>query len=98
MRIVPRLNNGIACCPTSIRSFSKRRQRDDGATLAYRSGEFAQTVITCTLDETQVRVDIEEHFDSYRPQREWYDVIVHTGTRVLHMRLQAGQGRISHTF
>ena len=71
---------------------------DDGSTLAYHNGVFAHTIITCSLNETQVRVNIEEHYDSYHPQREWYDVIVHTGSRDLHIRLKAGQGQVSHTF
>lgn len=69
---------------------------DDGATLGYRNGAFAQTRITCSVDETQVKVSIEEDYSSYRPQREEYDVIVHTGTRVLHTHLKAGQGRVNH--
>ena len=71
---------------------------DDGATLAYRNGAFAHTRITCSANTTQVKVNIEEEYDTYRPQREEYEVIVHIGTRVLRTRLKAGQGRISHTF
>jgi len=71
---------------------------DDGASLAYRNGAFAQTMITCTVNETQVKVSIEEHYDSYHPQREWYDVFVYTKSRILHTRLKAGQGDVNHTF
>jgi alpha-glucosidase len=69
---------------------------DDGATLAYHNGTFAQTMITCTVNEAHVKVRIEEHYDLYHPQREWYDVLVHMKSRFLRIRLKAGQGQVSH--
>ncbi|GAC1637541.1 MAG: hypothetical protein NVS4B11_39860 [Ktedonobacteraceae bacterium] len=69
---------------------------DDGATLDYRNGAFARTIVTCSVHETRVEVSIEEQYSSYRPQREWYELIVHAETRVLYTRLKAGQGKIKH--
>ena len=35
-----------------------------------------------------------EHDNNYRPQREWYKIIVHVGDRTLQQRVQAGQGKL----
>ena len=67
---------------------------DDGATFAYQNGNFAQTSISCRVDGDLVIVEIEERFDTYRPQREWYDIIVYAGGRTFQQRVKAGQGKI----
>ena len=39
-------------------------------------------------------VEIEEHFDGYRPQREWYEVIMQVGGRTLQQQVKAGQREV----
>jgi alpha-glucosidase len=68
---------------------------DDGTTLAYQQGTFAQTSISCRVLEDFVTVEIEEQFDKYRPQREEYEVVVHVGGRTLRQQVKAGQGKIT---
>jgi len=67
---------------------------DDGTTLAYLNRNFAQTSIACRVTGGLAIVEIEEQFDAYRPQREWYEVVVLAGGRELRQRVQAGQGKI----
>lgn len=67
---------------------------DDGSTLAYQHGSFAQTSINCRVLEDFVTVEIEEQFNNYRPQREEYEIIVYVGGKTLQRRVQAGQGKI----
>jgi alpha-glucosidase len=67
---------------------------DDGNSLAYQQGASARTDISCRVLKDFVTVEIEEHFDNYRPSREEYEVIVHTGGRTLQKKVQAGQGKI----
>ena len=67
---------------------------DDGATFAYLNRNFAQTSIACRVTGGLAIVEIEERFDAYRPQREWYEVVVLAGGRELRQRVQAGQGKI----
>lgn len=66
---------------------------DDSTSQAYRNGAFAQTSISCRVTEDFVTVEIEEQFNNYRPQREWYEVVIHVGSRVLRERVKAGQGK-----
>ena len=68
---------------------------DDGSTLAYRNGAFAQTSITCRVDRDLIEVAIEERYTDYRPQHEWYEVVVHVGGQVLQQRVKAGRGKIA---
>jgi|SRR5947209_9856994 len=67
---------------------------DDGSSLAYQQGTFAQTSVSCRVLEDFVTVEIEEQFDMYRPQREEYEIIVHVGGKTLQQRVKAGQGKI----
>lgn len=67
---------------------------DDGATRAYQQGTFAETTISCRVQEDFITVEIEEQFHTFRPQREAYEVIVHVGNRTLQQRVQAGQGKV----
>jgi len=67
---------------------------DDGSTLAYQSGTFAQTSISCRVLEDFVTVEIEEQFNNYRPQREEYEIIIHVGGKTLQQKVHAGQGKI----
>jgi len=67
---------------------------DDGETQAYTSGKSAETYIACHANETNATVTIEERFEQYRPQREWYEIIVHLNGRELMKRVQAGQGKV----
>ncbi|HXR65479.1 MAG TPA: TIM-barrel domain-containing protein, partial [Ktedonobacteraceae bacterium] len=50
---------------------------DDGTSLAHTHGVFAETLITCRADIVGAQVEIEERFSNYRPQREWYEIVVH---------------------
>ena len=67
---------------------------DDGSTLAYQNGAFAQTSISCRVVEDFVTMEIEEHFNNYRPQREEYEIILHLGGKTLQQKVKAGQGKI----
>jgi alpha-glucosidase len=67
---------------------------DDGTTFSYLNRNFAQTSIACRVTGGLAIVEIEEQFDAYRPQREWYEVVVLAGGRELRQRVQAGQGKI----
>ncbi len=66
---------------------------DDGATRAYRNRAFAETTINCRVSGELVEVELEEQFANYRPQREWYEIIVLVGGRVSQQRVKAGQGK-----
>jgi len=66
---------------------------DDGATFAYQNGHFAQTAINCRVTGDIAVVEIEEQFDAYRPPREWYEIVVFAGGRVLKQRVKAGEGK-----
>ncbi len=67
---------------------------DDGATFAYQKGNFAQTSISCRVNSDEAIVEIEEQFDNYRPQRDWYELVVYAGGQILQQRVKAGQGKI----
>ncbi|GAC1619247.1 MAG: glycoside hydrolase family 31 protein [Ktedonobacteraceae bacterium] len=67
---------------------------DDGTTLAYEKGSFAQISISCRVQADFVTVAIEEQFEKYRPQREEYELVVHAGGRTLQQRVKAGQGKV----
>jgi len=68
---------------------------DDGSTLAYQNGAFAQTSISCCVSQELTEVEIvEEHDSNYRAQREWYEIIVHVGGRTQQQHVKAGQGKI----
>lgn len=67
---------------------------DDGSSLAYRDGAFAQTSISCRVEGDRTTVEIEERYATYRPQREWYEIIVHAGGRTIQQRVRAGQGKV----
>jgi alpha-glucosidase len=67
---------------------------DDGSTLAYQSGNFAQISISCRVNEGVAMVEIEERFDKYHPQREWYEFVVFVGGKILRQRVKANQGLI----
>jgi len=70
---------------------------DDGSTLAYRDGAYAQISISCRVGRDVTEVSIEERFTNYRPQREWYEVIVHAGGQALQQRVKAGRGKVVFT-
>lgn len=67
---------------------------DDGSTLAYQSGTFAETMISCRVSPDFTTVEIDERFNAYRPQRETYEVIVQVGSQTLRQSVKAGQGKI----
>ena len=67
---------------------------DDGTSQAYRNGAFAQISVNCRVTADSATVEIEERFDKYRPQREWYEVVVRVGSRMLKERVKAGQGKV----
>jgi alpha-glucosidase len=68
---------------------------DDGSTPAYQNGRFAQISISCRATDELTTVEIEERFHDFQPQREWYELIVVAGGRVLKQQVKAGQGLIS---
>lgn len=70
---------------------------DDGETRAYTRGVFAETLITCQAHGAGVTLEIEEHFDAYRPQREWYTFVIHLAGQKFTGRARAGQGKITVT-
>ncbi len=67
---------------------------DDGTTFAYQNGHFAQTSVNCRVNGDIAVIEVEEQFSTYRPAREWYEIIVFAGGRVLKQRVKAGQGKI----
>jgi alpha-glucosidase len=67
---------------------------DDGSTLAYQNGAFAETSISCRVDGDLAVVEIEEQYSNFRPQREWYEIIVFVGGQIRQKRVRAGQGKI----
>jgi alpha-glucosidase len=71
---------------------------DDGTSFAYKNGNFARTSISCRTTFDLVIVEIEEHHDNYKPQREEYEIIVYVGGRTLQQRVKAGQGKITVRF
>lgn len=71
---------------------------DDGISPAYRDGAFAETLITCRVEDGSALVEIEERFVRYRPTRTRYEIVIHLADRTLTRRVQAGTGHISATF
>ena len=67
---------------------------DDGLSLAHTRGIFAETLITCQANRVSAHVEIEERFTSYRPRREWYEIVVHLAGQTLTRRVPAGTGKI----
>ncbi len=84
----------ISCYMASDGLATYTLYEDDGSTLAYQSGAFAQTSISCRVLDDFVTVEIEEQYDKFRPQREEYEVVVYVGGRTLQRRAKAGQGKI----
>lgn len=70
---------------------------DDGQSYAYASGAYAETAIMCKASESGATVVIDEYFSAYRPQRDWYEILVHLNGKTLTQRVKAGQGRASVT-
>jgi alpha-glucosidase len=68
---------------------------DDGATFAYAHGDYALISMSCKVEHNIPIVKIEERFDRYRPQRQWYEIVVHFGNQVRKQRVKAGQGMMS---
>ena len=84
----------ITCYMTGDGLANYRLYEDDGRTMAYASGTFAETAISCRVNGDVATVEIEEHYSGYRPQREWYEIVVFAGGRVLRERVKAGQGKV----
>lgn len=70
---------------------------DDGETQEHTRGVFAETFITCTAQQNQVSVSLEERFTRYRPERTWYEIVVHHNERELTARARAGEGQVQLT-
>lgn len=64
---------------------------DDGTTRAYEKGAYALTTINCRVNDDMAVVEIEEHYSAYRPEREWYEVVVFIGGKELREHVKAGQ-------
>lgn len=84
----------FTCYMTTDGEASYTLYEDDGSTLAYQSGTFAETTISCSVTPDVTTVEIDEHFNAYRPQRETYVVIVKVGSKTLMKSVKAGQGKI----
>jgi alpha-glucosidase len=67
---------------------------DDGSTFGYENGNSARTSISCRVIDDEAIVEIEEHFENYHPQREWYELVVFVGGKLLQQRVRANQGLI----
>jgi alpha-glucosidase len=67
---------------------------DDGLTFEYQNGNFSQISINCRVIGDEAIVEIEEHFENYQPPRQWYELVVFAGGRVLKQQAKAGQGHI----
>jgi hypothetical protein len=50
--------------------------------------------ISCRVFGNEAKVEIEEQFNNYRPLREWYELVVFAGGKVLQQQVRAGQGLI----
>ena len=87
----------IHCYMTEQGQASYTLYEDDGTSLAHTQGTFAETAITCRARDTDAEVEIEERFASYRPQREWYEIVVHLAGQTRTRRVQAGTGQITLT-
>lgn len=85
----------FTCYMTTDGEASFTLYEDDGSTLAYQSGTFAETTISCSVTPDVTTVEIDEHFNAYRPQRETYVVIVKVGSKTLMKSVKAGQGKIA---
>lgn len=84
----------LTCYMTTDGEASYTLYEDDGSTLAYQSGTFAETMISCRVSPDFTTVEIDERFNAYRPQRETYEVIVQVGSQTLRQSVKAGQGKI----
>jgi alpha-glucosidase len=81
----------IHCYMDTEGSASYTLYEDDGTSLQYRQGAFAETVIVCQMHASNATVEIEEHFTHYRPVRTCYDIIVHFNGKQTSKRIPAGQ-------
>src|SRR5438067_7537592 len=85
----------LTCYMTGDGLASYTLYEDDGASLTYQRGAFAQTTTTCRVAGNITEVSIDEQYSNYRPRRQWYEVVVHRGERTLQQRVQAGQGKVT---
>jgi len=85
----------LRCFVTDDRQASYTLYEDDGQSMAYQRGAFAETKVTCQMTDNGAEVTIEELHERYTPVRTWYDVLVQSGERTLHQRIQAGQGKVT---
>ncbi|HET9920757.1 MAG TPA: TIM-barrel domain-containing protein [Ktedonobacteraceae bacterium] len=85
----------IACYMATDGLASYTLYEDDGSSLAYQNGTYAETTITCRVTGDTTVVEIEEFFANYRPTRNQYDIVVHVGSRTLTEHARAGQGKIT---
>ena len=84
----------LTCYMTSDGLATYTLYEDDGNSQAYQKGTFAHTDISCRVFQDFVTVEIEEHFDKYRPPRKEYEIILHVGGKTLRQKEPAGQGKI----
>ena len=85
----------LTCSLTDERQVSYILYEDDGQSMAYQRGAFAETRVTCKLTDDGPEVTIEELHEHYKPTRTWYEVLVQSSERTLHQRVQAGQGKVT---
>jgi alpha-glucosidase len=83
----------FTCSMTEAGQANYTLYEDDGNSMAYQRGAFSQTMIQCQITEDGATVTIEEQHEQYHPPREWYEVFVKSGERLLQKRVRAGQGK-----
>ena len=88
----------LTCYMTEAGQANYTLYEDDGKSMAYQRGSFALTSVHCQLTAESATVTIEEEHDRYRPEREWYEIMVKSGEKWLQQRVRAGQGKITARF
>ncbi len=84
----------ITCYMTGDELANYTLYEDDGSTFEYQNGDSAQISINCRVMGNEAIVEIEEYFENYYPPRQWYELVVFVGGRVLKQQAKAGQGHI----
>ena len=85
----------LTCSMTDEGQVSYTLYEDDGQSMAYQRGAFAETRVTCRMTDEGAEVTIEEQHEHYKPVHTEYEVIVQSGERTMHQRVQAGQGKVT---
>lgn len=68
---------------------------DDGKSVAYQQGMFAETHVHCQLTAESAIVTINENHERYQPERTAYEIVVQSGENRFQQQVGAGQGNIT---